>query len=415
MSEDEDKKVRIISSDDAPYDYAGAPLFPHERARAMARMNGHDREPSKPMPQSRLLDLRVLELNEPPEFKWHIPGWLSPHPTLLSGRGGVGKSLLALQLACGLAVGRPLIGGQCKPLRVLAWLCEDDVDEIHRRLAAITASMGISFSDLDEKLYIDARLGLDNVLLGSAFGQPAWSANIELLREQVNDLNVDVLILDNIAHVYTAGENDRSAVTMFTSGLAGLILHRPWCPWLVGHVAKAAGSEYAGSTAWENAVRMRWYLGKDLPDAKPEDDEPADDNIRILAKRKSNYSSDDVIKLTVQGRVFSLYEAIRDDGTVVGAIRQKDARETVLDGLVALAEMGMNVSEKRGPNHLPSMLIKCGLAGKNKKEELEKAMFALIGAKEICRTVTGKHANRKAQYGLVLTANNSANNGANNY
>ena len=41
-------------------------------------------------------------------FSWLLEHWLSWHPTLLAGRGGVGKSLLAQQLATALAIGRPL-------------------------------------------------------------------------------------------------------------------------------------------------------------------------------------------------------------------------------------------------------------------------------------------------------------------
>ena len=349
---------------------------------------------------SRLLSLPDLSASDAPPFTWWIPGWLSPHPTLLSGRGGVGKSLLALQLAMSLAAGKPLLGGSCERRKVLYWACEDDVDEIHRRLKAIAEHMEIDLADLDGWLYIDARLGLDNTLLTTEFGRPVWTSQIETLRVQLNELQIDVLILDNLAHVFTASENDRSAVTMFTSGICGLVTDRPWCPILIGHVAKSQGSEYAGSTAWENAVRMRWFLGRTLPDARDDEDAIPDDSSRVLAKRKSNYSADDVIKLRVEGRIFTV-EQPEDDAGVVGSIRASNARKAVLDGLEWLREHHIDASDQYSRAYLPKLLVQYEQAGTHTKKDLERAMRQLIGSGQIERAIVGKTSNRMPKYGLV--------------
>jgi hypothetical protein len=357
------------------------------------------RSSSSERPRSRLLDLNHLGSIEAPPFEWWIPGWLSAHPTLLSGRGGVGKSLLALQLAVGCACGRPLLGRAQRPLRVLYWACEDDPDELHRRLAVIAAAHNTSLGALSETLYVDARLGLDNTLLGTAYGMPAWTSQVEYLRQQLGDLSIDLLILDNLAHVFAASENDRAAVTKFAAELCGLVLDRPWCPMLIGHVAKSQGSEYAGSTAWENAVRMRWYLGRTLPDAKDDEEQP-DEALRVLAKRKSNYSADDVVRLRVGDRVFTL-EDHRDEGTVIGSIREKNARAAVLCGLAWLRSHGYEASERPGSNYLPSLLLRYQQAGGHAKSDLIRAMHQLISGGNIVRSEVGKHANRMPKFGLI--------------
>jgi hypothetical protein len=360
-----------------------------------------DKPPLADLPVSRLLDLKHLQSIDPPPFEWWVPGWLSPHPTLLSGRGGIGKSLLAMQIAAGCAAGKPIIGRAARPLRVLYWACEDDRDELHRRLHSISASLGRPLDTLADNLYIDARLGLDNTILATAYGRPAWTPTVEILRQQLNDLHIDLLILDNLAHVFAASENDRAAVTMFAAGLCGLILDRPWCPMLIGHVAKSQGSEYAGSTAWENAVRMRWFLGRQLPDAQEDESEEAGD-MRVLAKRKSNYSADDVMRLRVGDRVFHVEEDRQDGGTVVGALREQAVRKVVLEGLQALRSKGIESIEQYGKNYLVANLMRYQLAQGHDKRTLERGMRQLLMSGNIRREVVGKKANRMPKEGLIV-------------
>ena len=73
---------------------------------------------------------------EPPEFQWAIPHWLSMHPTLLAGRGGVGKSLLAQCMGSALATAQRYIAGIERRYRVGLYMCEDDDAEIWRRQIA---------------------------------------------------------------------------------------------------------------------------------------------------------------------------------------------------------------------------------------------------------------------------------------
>jgi RecA-family ATPase len=369
------------------------------------------RKPLSDRPLTRLIDLPTLAATEPPAFDWWIPGWLSAHPLLLSGRGGVGKSLFALQLSIGLAAGKPLFGPERDPMRVLYWACEDDTDELHRRIHAICASMGISPAALKDTLYVDSRLGLDNMLLTSEFGRPMWTPQIETLRQQCNDLHIQLAWLDNLAHVYCASENDRSSVTTFVSGVVGLRAG-PWCPGFIGHVAKAQGSEYAGSTAWENTVRMRWFLGFKAPDATPDDDDAGDTSARVLAKRKSNYSSEDILRMRVENRVFQVTQPMMAGGDVVGSISMGNHRATVLEALRLLKKRGMECSESAGKNYLPALAMRYGFNNGHTKGELEFAMRQLIGAGELVRGVVGKKANRTNREGLVIVADSVANNDA---
>src|SRR5688500_3297013 len=70
-----------------------------------------------------------------PPRDWHVEPVI-PHQTvtLLSGDGGTGKSLLALQLAVATALGSSWINRTVAGGRALYLSAEDDMDEVHRRL-----------------------------------------------------------------------------------------------------------------------------------------------------------------------------------------------------------------------------------------------------------------------------------------
>ena len=356
----------------------------------------------------RMLDLPALASTPPPTFPWYETGWLSPHPTLLSGRGGVGKSLLALQIGIARAAGIPFLTADAAPRqRVLYWACEDDADELHRRIARCCHHMGVDMASLAGWLHIDCRLGLDNILMSVEYGKPMWAPAYGLLSEQLNDLDAHIWLGDNIAHMFAGSENDRTPVTVFAAGIAAA-RGVPYCPLLLGHVAKAQGSEYAGSTAWENAMRMRLFMGRALPD-QTEPDEDADNAIRVLAKRKSNYSADDLLKFRLQDGVLvpeRAQDAADEAGGMVAHIRRQNARQTVLKALGKLAEMGIVSSQATGANYLPAQMERFKLMGEYGKRDIVAAMDWLLTEGVIKRGPMGKDKASRDRFGLVISAGN---------
>ena len=352
-------------------------------------------------PMGRVIDFAALAMSAAPEFRWLVPGWLSAHPTLMSGRGGMGKSLAALQMAVALATGRQFIGRPVAPMRVVLWSCEEDLTELHRRLERICTYYEIGLAELGENLLIDCRHGLDSTLLTSEFGRPMWTGLTEYLREQVNDWAAQVWIGDNLAHMYACSENERHPVTLFTSWLSGL---RPaWCPLLIGHVAKSGGSEYSGSTAWENAVQMRWYLGDRLPDEdKSIEDEDEPGRLRFLCKRKTNYDQKDYVRFTMTDGLL-VPEVIESESTgLMAGLRAKKAEAVVLEGLSKLTEMGINTTDKGGQASLPRLIQQYHLAQGVSPKELSSAMRALMVDGRIKRGETGRDSYRRKREGLIL-------------
>jgi RecA-family ATPase len=338
----------------------------------------------------------------PPERPWLISHWLSTGATLLAGSGGVGKSLLAQTIATALALGLPFIDAIAQPQRVLMWACEDDHDELWRRQVAICSLFGCQLEELEGRLIIEPRLGQDNSLFVPVYGMPVWTPIRDELIEQVRDTHAEVLILDNIGQTYGCSENDRHAVTVYVNG-CGVMAPATL---LLGHPAKAANSEFSGSTAWENAVRMRWYLGTTLPDqedAKEETDDP-DESVRYLAKRKTNYTTRDFRKMTCQNGVIRIEGQTGPiAGPYLAAESRASAERFLIQGILDLERVGLHGrAAPSSPEFLPKKLATMKLIGPHTLKEMRGALNRLLLAGKIREVEVGQLSNRMPRMGVKL-------------
>src|SRR5947209_799723 len=99
--------------------------------------------------------LPILNLSRlqavPPAREWAVPDRIPlRQPTLWTGKGGGGKTMLALQLSAATVVGRPWLGMQPQQGGVVYLAAEDDADELHRRIAAIAEHYGVNLATLQE-------------------------------------------------------------------------------------------------------------------------------------------------------------------------------------------------------------------------------------------------------------------------
>lgn len=336
-----------------------------------------------------------------PARSWWIQDWLGAWPTLVAGSGGAGKTTLWQTIATALATGKTFLAPSVRPLNVLMWLCEDAKDDVWRRQERINSHFGIEYVDL-EQLHIVPRMGFENTLLGMAYGAPMFTRSHCELKEQIEDLHIDLLVLDNIAQVFGANENDRHQVTMFVNGVGGLITERPFAAVFLGHPGRGQGSEFSGSTAWENAMRMRWYLGPTLPDQKPEEDEEeVDADVMFLAKRKSNYSMKDWRRLRFSDGL--LLPEAHDPGIRFDQAHRNEAAErVVLTAMQKLKNIGVNVTDgTTSPDYLPAQIVAKGFGEAHTKKELTGAMNRLMGQGKLIRGVIGQYSNRAPRYGLT--------------
>lgn len=194
--------------------------------------------------------------------------------TLLGAHGGTGKSTLALMLAVCIALGLPLFGIPTRRGKVAFFSGEDGPELVRYRLRWICEKLGVSVTELQDRLHILDATGGDPALFhevsakGSRHGltTPSYAA----LREYIDTHGIDVLLVDNASDTFDASEIDRARVRGFMRALARIAQARAGAVMLLAHVDKGtsrgdrSGTEgYSGSTAWHNSARSRLYLSRD--------------------------------------------------------------------------------------------------------------------------------------------------------
>jgi len=232
-------------------------------------------------------------VGEPPPRQWVIPDWLPLREvTSLYGDGGVGKTLLAQQLATCVATGRPFYEHDTIAMPVLAVLCEDAKEELHRRQNAINAwvqPMGRP-EGLD-RFWMWARAHEENVLVSyDKENKPVLTDFYARLLGEVAALPAGdkLVILDTLADVFAGSEISRAQVNHFVKAVVGRLVKEFGATVLMlGHpsvAGQASGSGMSGSSAWNAAVRSRWYLERLDAETDPMGDR------RVLVRKKSNYA-----------------------------------------------------------------------------------------------------------------------------
>ena len=101
-----------------------------------------------------------------------------------------------------------------------------------------------------------------------------------------------LLVIDNLADVFSGNENNRSLAKHFVGILRGLAIRYDCTVLLLGHPSLSglnSGSGMSGSTAWSNSVRSRLYLTA-TRDKTDNTDEEIDSDQRWLKAMKANYS-----------------------------------------------------------------------------------------------------------------------------
>jgi hypothetical protein len=313
------------------------------------------------------IDFAQLAVAPPPPRRWVVDQWLPRGAvTALFGRGGHGKSLAAQQLAIAVANGLPWLGWATTGGPALGMFCEDDADELLRRAGDIFASELLEPAQASGGLFLDARAGKVNTLM--SFGQDHVGRPEPLLvelRHQCSQLRPALVVLDNIAQMFAGQENARAEATQFCNALTAIAREFDCAVLLLGHLAKAEGSEFSGSTAWDAAVRSRLML------------ERQSDGTTVLRKLKANYSDLDEIRLQYRAGCFAALPT--------GANAPPDLVEAVKHAVVEAVHA---LTARRQPtshnpttrNYLPKLMVAEGLNEGHGVDLLRSAMGALIDA-----------------------------------
>lgn len=211
------------------------------------------------------LDWSALAAMDVPPRKWFIKNWLSAdegYTVLFSGRGGIGKSSMIIDLALSLATGDPFLGLPIlRRTKTLFVTCEDYPTEVARRIQHRKAFASVP----DGMIAVWSRAGHDNTLcafgpLSAAPLNTPFLAELKSRGREFFGADGGVLVLDTLADIFYGNENDRSQVSRFVKAVLNPLGSELNATIIVLAHPSKSGTSFSGSSAWEGAFRCRWEL-----------------------------------------------------------------------------------------------------------------------------------------------------------
>ena len=359
-------------------------------------------------PQIKVLDPTTLQDQPVPERRWLVADMLPMrNVTMLSGDGGIGKSIVALQLMAACALGRQWLGKQTRPCKAFGLFCEDDEDEVHRRLADIARHYDAELGDL-ENLQYTCRDGLENLLMEwkSAWetGDTTW-LHAQIMNRAL-EFGAQIVVLDSLHDIFAANEVSRTLARQFVQCLREIAREINGAVVFTAHPSLTGlntGTGLSGSTAWNNAVRSRLYLTKA--------DETAPNGDLILKTMKANYArGGGEIRLRWNK---GTYEEIAEEGGMIGSIKRGNAETAFLDCLDHMRAEERDVADRsRASNYAPRVFEKRPEATGYDRQALERAMERLFARNVICIETYGARPSR--QYNRIIRVEPSEASGGGN-
>ena len=348
-------------------------------------------EPSAPA-FIRVSDLAHLPV---PPRDWLVPD-LVPGSTVttISGDGGVGKSLLALQLAMSTALGLPWAGREIEPAPALMVTAEDDLNEVLRRVHDIASLLNCDPADLD-KLEVMSLAGWDAIMsawnrMTNTMAPTPLFAEIE---QRVRDTGAKLAIFDTLADMHSGQENDRAHARQVVGQFRGLAIRHSCAVVLLAHpslTGMATGTGASGSTAWNNSVRSRLYLERVFVDGVE-----ADPDLRKLTTKKANYGpvGAEVLFRWTDG-AFKLKAADTGLDRVAAEAR---AERVFMDLLREREDQGRPVSHSPSSTYAPAQFATDPQAEGISKAQFRVAMERLFATKKITLDVTGPPSRQRSR------------------
>jgi RecA-family ATPase len=353
-----------------------------------------------------------------PERRWIVDGLLPEgNVTMLAGDGGLGKSILALQAQAACALGKQWLGRPTRPCRSIGLYCEDDEDEIWRRLEAIARDYGATAADLAEHVQIFSRVGLDNLLMEwrDQYEQGETTGLYSALHNVALDFGAELIVLDSLHDVFGGNENSRAHARQFIGAIRVIAQEISGAALVTAHPSlsgRNTGTGEAGSTAWNNAVRSRLYLTEPKADDGQADGGPSD--YRELRTMKSNYGPlGGKIRLRWNQGVFVPEDAPGASGGMVASLERRRIDDLFLACLDATLTQGRAVSDSRNAgNYAPRLFAAMAQAQGTKAPELARAMERLFAGAAIRIGTCGFTSSRHPRPSIVRSTDNGTTEGS---
>jgi RecA-family ATPase len=322
-------------------------------------------------------------------------------PSLISGEGAIGKSILLLQLLVSTALSKPWIGSRWpKPGATIYLGAEDEADEIRRRLEPILEHHGARFSDLIAAGFkLLAYAGEDAVLAElDRKGRIQPTELFKQLYAEAVALKPSAIVIDPVSDVFLGDEIKRDQVRQFGSLMRRLAIQSNSGVVISAHPSLtgiSSGSGLSGSTQWHNTVRARAYFKKPKAGNEDDDDNTPDSGRRELHFFKNQYGPlAHHIELKWNNGLW-LPPSATDDAA--NAEAQMDDLFLIL--LRRFTAQGRDVSAKQSPTYAPAKFAEQPEAKKLKasRHAMAAAMERLFAAGKIKIVTDGPPSKRRSK------------------
>src|SRR5262249_12381570 len=153
-----------------------------------------------------------------PQRRWALLNRIpAKNVTVLSGTGGIGKTILAQQLAASTVLSREWFGVVPEQGPVIFVSGEEDEEEMHRRFADIIQDLDMSYQDLlNGGLHLIDKAGRNAMLAcPDPSGVLITTPFLKQLSAFAQDQHPKLVILDNRNMVYGGNINDPTQVSSF--------------------------------------------------------------------------------------------------------------------------------------------------------------------------------------------------------
>jgi RecA-family ATPase len=323
--------------------------------------------------------------------------------TLLGGEGAIGKSLLLMQLSGAAVLGKDWIGTMPEMGPTLYVSCEEDDDEVRRRMESVAQHFASSRQEMvDHGLQFLSFAGKDAILAQpDRNGIMRPTPLFHQLQSAALKLCPKLICIDTVADTFGGKENDRAQTRQFVTQLRGLAIDAGAAVVIAAHPSLtgiATDSGLSGSTGWHNSVRARMYF-------KPA---PGDDTaLRVLEVKKNNYGpvNENILLRWRDG----VYVTEPSRGTLEQMAIEAEHDHLFLKLLRRFTDQGRNVSDKKSPTHAPSLFADEPEAksAKIRSKHLAEAMARLFAANRLQVVTVGSPSRMRSH---IIEISNTASN-----
>ena len=269
--------------------------------------------------------------------------------------------ILLLQLAVAHVLARDWLRSMPEPGPVLLVNCEDEGDELVRRLDPILKNYHAKFSDVAADLHVFSLADRDPLLaLPDRSGRILPTPLYAKLLERAKAVQPICTVIDNVADVFGGSEIDRSQVRQFVALMRQIAIAANGYVIMSAHpIAGGIASKtgLSGSTQWHN-----WCGRAPTCTCRERRPEPG---TRVLEFMKSNYSAlSERVELQWSN---GLYVPVRAPSAPEQAARNAAVDALFLQLLDRFTAKGENVSPKRNANNYAPTLFAKTTEGKAAK------------------------------------------------